>query len=155
MWSHTFEPFVVFLSPSQSHYYKPLTMSLYPAPASSPYSQQVTLPTPLQRTWRSSDRNSLNILADHLLLSHVPWLWDTWPCLLKKKCFLISRTTHSPGSLPPPERFILTRTLHWLSPSICSPGSILTLIFFSLCTSSSDVQALPGPLMRPSFQWQR
>ena len=39
------------------------------------------------------------------------------------------RTTHSPGSLPPPERFILTRTLHWLSPSICSPGSILTLYF--------------------------
>lgn len=69
MWFHTLEPFVVILSPSHSHCSKPLTMSLYQL-----QSLHLTLsrcpcqlPSSLQRTWRSSDRNSLNILADHPL----------------------------------------------------------------------------------------
>lgn len=66
MWSYTHEPFVLFiLSPSPilyCHYAKPLPGSLYPISGSLPYSQQMTLPTPLQRTWRLTDINSLNFL---------------------------------------------------------------------------------------------
>ena len=100
------------------------------------------LPTPLQRTWRSSDRNSLNILADHPLFSHVPWLWDTWHCLLKKKCFLIFRTAHSPGSLPPPESFSPEPFIDFLLPS--APQALSWLLFSSHFVLFQLFQRCPG-----------
>lgn len=149
MWFHTLEPFVVILSPSHSHCSKPLAMSLYQL-----QSLHLTLSRcPCQLPCRELEGHQTETPSTSWLITPCfPMSHDygTPGTVSLKKKMLPNLQDSTQPSFSSTSREILTRTLHWLSPSIFSPGSILTLIFFSLWTSSSDVQALPGPLMTPS-----
>ena len=61
---------------------------------------------------------------------------------LKKKCFLIFRTAHSPGSLPPPERFSPEPFIDFLLPS--APQALSWLLFSSHFVLFQLFQWCPG-----------
>lgn len=116
MWSYTHEPFVLFiLSPSPilyCHYAKPLPGSLYPISGSLPYSQQMTLPTPLQRTWRLTDINSLNFLLITSCFStktfpYLPIFFLPYPPLSEEGIFHLLLFQLNPSIYPPPSIFYL------------------------------------------------
>lgn len=136
MWFHTLEPFVVILSPSHSHCSKPLTMSPLPAPVSSPYSSRCPCQLPsLQRTWRS-DRNSLNILADH------PFAFPLKPSYIWLSFLpfptLRSRSIPS-SSLVPGESSICSHP----PPPLSFLSGIVDLFIRSYTSAYKEVQDLP------------